>query len=85
MAHDAATIVSQRTSKELTKRDLVLVDSSLAEVNLTLWGTTAETFDGSDNPVVAVKGARVSDYNGVSLSSLSSSVIQVRNSFSLLS
>lgn len=46
-------------------------------MNLTLWGSTAETFDSSNNPVVAVKGAKVSDYNGVSLSALSSSVIQV--------
>jgi hypothetical protein len=34
-------------------------------------------FDPTGNPVVAIKGAKVSDYNGVSLSSLSSSVIQV--------
>ena len=76
-ASDPATIMSQRTQKEFTKRDLVLVDETATEVGLTLWGTLAETFDPSNNPVVAVKGVKVSDYNGVSLSALSSSVVQV--------
>ena len=55
-ATDCNTIVSSRTQKELKKRDIVLVDKSLTEVGLTLWGTTAENFDGSSNPVVAIKG-----------------------------
>ena len=76
-ATDVATITSSKTGKELIKRDLVMVDKSLTEVNLTLWGTTAEKFEAEGNPVVAIKGARVSDYNGVSLSSLSSTVVQV--------
>ena len=74
---DCATIVSSRTQKELTKRDLFLVDQSNTEVSLTLWGTKAETFESASNPVVCVKGAKVSDYNGVSLSTLSSSVVQI--------
>jgi ssDNA-binding replication factor A large subunit len=49
----------------------------MAEVNLTLWGAVAANFDPTGNPVVAIKGAKVSDFNGVSLSSLGSSVIQV--------
>ena len=53
---DVSTIMSQRMGKELKKRDIVLVDKSLSEVNLTLWGATAENFDGSHNPVVAIKG-----------------------------
>ena len=74
---DCNTIVSSRTQKELKKRDIVLVDKSLTEVGLTLWGTTAENFDPTGYPVVAIKGAKVSDYNGVSLSFLSSSVVQI--------
>ena len=58
---------------------MTLVDKSMAEVTVTMWGTAAENFDPSGNPVVAIKGAKVSDYNGVSLSTLASSVIQVRN------
>jgi replication factor A1 len=63
--------------QELRKRDVTLVDKSLAEINVTMWGTTAENFDPSGNPVVAIKGCKVSDFNGVSLSTLGSSVVQV--------
>jgi len=66
-AGDVANLVS-RAGKELVKREITLVDRSATEVSLTLWGTTAETFDGVGNPIVAVKGARISDFNGVSLS-----------------
>lgn len=37
----------------------------------------ADTFDGSRQPVVAIKGARVSDFGGRSLSVLSSSTVVV--------
>ena len=37
----------------------------------------AEEFDGSSNPVVAVKGARLSDFGGCSMSVLNSSTLQV--------
>ena len=63
--------------QELRKRDITMVDKSLAEINVTIWGTAAENFDPTGNPVVAIKGAKVSDYNNVSLSTLGSSVIQV--------
>ena len=35
----------QKLKKELKKRDVRLVDQSLTEVNLTLWGKQAETSD----------------------------------------
>ena len=76
-AGDVATITSQRTGKELRKLDLTLVDKSLTEVNLVLWGSNAENFDGASHPVVAVKGCKVSDFNGVSLSAMGSSTIQI--------
>ena len=50
---------------------------SFAEISLTLWGKTAESFDPSGNPVIAIKGCKVSDYSGVSLGALSSSIVQV--------
>ena len=37
----------------------------------------AEEFDGSSNPVLAVKGARVSDFGGCSLSLINSSTLQI--------
>ena len=70
----------QKTSKnkELKKRVVVLVDQSLAEIGLTLWGSVAEKFDPEEeHPVLAVKGAKVTDYSGISLTALASSVIQV--------
>jgi len=66
-AADVMNIVS-RAGKELTKREIFLVDKSQKEICLTLWGTTASNFESSGNPIVAAKGCRVSDFNGVSLS-----------------
>ena len=42
-----------------------------------LGGAEAEGFDGSNFPVVAVKGARVSDFGGWSLSTLMNSLLIV--------
>eukprot|EP00092_Neocalanus_flemingeri_P017032 GFUD01018420.1.p1 GENE.GFUD01018420.1~~GFUD01018420.1.p1 ORF type:complete len:627 (+),score=162.12 GFUD01018420.1:60-1940(+) len=64
---DLTNLVS-RAGKELTKREITLVDRSATEVSLTLWGTTAENFEGAGSPIVAAKGCRVSDFNGVSVS-----------------
>ena len=57
---DCVTGTSSKTGKEYKKRDLVIVDKSLVEVRLTLWGTNAETFEAEGNPVVAVKGKFIS-------------------------
>jgi replication factor A1 len=62
------TNIVTRAGKELIKREITLVDRSATEVLLTLWGMSATNFDGSGFPVVAVKGVKVSDYNGVTLS-----------------
>jgi len=64
---EAQDIVS-KAGKELTKREIVLVDQSAAEVSLTLWGETAKRFDGSNQPVIAVKATRVSTFSGCTLS-----------------
>jgi len=76
-AGEVATINSSKTGKELRKLDVTLVDKSMTEINLTLWGAQAENFDGSGNPVLAIKNVKVSDFNGCSISSLGSSTIQV--------
>ena len=76
-AGEVATITSQKSGKELRKLDVTLVDKSLAEINLTLWGSQAESFNGAGNPVVAIKNVKVSDYNGCSLSTVGSSTIQI--------
>lgn len=75
--HDLSHVVMRSTGKELTKRDIQIVDTTAREVQLTLWGTQAEVFDGSQQPVVAVKGAKLSEFNGRSLSVLGSSCVQI--------
>lgn len=74
---DLSHVTLKASGKELTKRDIQIVDTSTREVRLTLWGTQAEAFDGSQQPVVAVKGVKLSDFSGRSLSCLSSSCLQI--------
>lgn len=76
-AGDVQTFIARTTNKELTKRDITLVDQSKKEVNLTLWGGEAQKFEASGNPIVAIKGAKVSDFNGRSLSCAMSSTLQI--------
>ncbi|CAF3183622.1 unnamed protein product [Rotaria sp. Silwood2] len=68
------TIVSKTSQKEFNKRELLLVDEN-ASITATLWGQQAEDFDGSSNPVLAFKGIRIGDFNGRTLSTLSSTLI----------
>ncbi|KAM7398140.1 hypothetical protein PAMA_006158 [Pampus argenteus] len=75
-AEDVSRITT-KASREVTKRALSLIDTTGKVVTVTLWGEEAEKFDGSGNPVVAIKGARLSDFGGRSLSALFSSTIMV--------
>ncbi|XP_054857924.1 replication protein A 70 kDa DNA-binding subunit [Eublepharis macularius] len=74
---DDRKIIVKASNREVSKRNIHLVDMSGKMVTVTLWGAEAEKFDGSRQPVVAIKGARVSDFGGRSLSVLSSSTIIV--------
>ena len=56
---ELATIMI-KTGKELTKREVTLVDRSATDVTMTLWGTTAENFDGSNHPILAAKNVQIS-------------------------
>lgn len=72
-ANDVSTVTGKQSKKEISKRDVQLVDQSGMVVNLTLWGSDAETFNADGNPVLACKGCRLSDWGGRSLSVLASS------------
>lgn len=72
---DVGTVTGRQSQKEITKRDISLVDQTGMSVNMTLWGNEATNFNGDGNPVMAVKGARLSDYGGRSLSVLASSQV----------
>jgi len=71
---EAATITS-KAGAELTKRDITIADDTGSSITLTLWGEFASKkdseFDG--NPVLAVKGVKLSDFNERSASTLNSS------------
>lgn len=74
---DLSSVTSKRTGEEIIKREICIVDTSNTSVAVTLWGKTAEGFTHAHTPVVAVKNALTSDFNGVSLSVGSASTMQV--------
>ncbi|KAJ1528713.1 hypothetical protein ONE63_007106 [Megalurothrips usitatus] len=61
---EVVTFVAKTSNRELKKRDVTIVDRTNTAVNLTLWGQDAEEFDGSCQPVVAVKGGKVNEFQG---------------------
>ncbi|CAK1580169.1 unnamed protein product [Parnassius mnemosyne] len=75
---DIQELTQRSTGRLLKKREITLVDSSGGAVVLTLWGSEAEKFDGSTNPVIAAKGARLTEFNGSkSLSCLASTMLRL--------
>ncbi|KAF5306707.1 hypothetical protein FQR65_LT07262 [Abscondita terminalis] len=75
---DILTFQARSTGRELKKREVTLVDQSNTGIALTLWGSEAENFDGSSQPVVAIKGAKVGEFGGgKNISTLISSVMKV--------
>lgn len=77
-AGEVVSLTARTTNRELKKRDITLVDRSLTAVTLTLWGSQAEEFRGDTQPVVAVKGGKVSEFGGgKSVSLFNSSVLQI--------
>ena len=61
---DLQVVQAKSTGRELKKRELSLVDQSNSGISLTLWGTEAESFDGSSQPILVIKGARVKEFGG---------------------
>ena len=71
-------------NEEIQRRDVVLVDDTNKTVTLTLWNALAVE-QGAQlatmaAPIVAVRGLRVTDYNGVSLSTVARSELFVEPS-----
>jgi replication factor A1 len=69
---DVVEVPSKNTGKVYPKRDLTIVDDTLHQVRLTIWGDTANKFETPLESVIAFQSARVSDFNGRSLSLLAS-------------
>ncbi|CAJ0956924.1 unnamed protein product [Ranitomeya imitator] len=74
---EVAKVTIKSNNREVSKRTIHLMDTSGKVVSTTLWGEDADKFDGSRQPVVAIKGARLSDFGGRSLSVLSSSTFMI--------
>lgn len=63
-AGDVMQFTARSSGRELKKREITIVDSSNAAVQLTLWGDDAQNFPAATNPVIAIKGARVNEFGG---------------------
>ncbi|KAL5110312.1 Replication protein A 70 kDa DNA-binding subunit [Taenia crassiceps] len=74
---DVSTITVRSSQREVQKREVGLVDESGCLVRLTLWGQEAIGFDGSNHPALVVKSAKLSDFNGRSLSTTAQSSVIV--------
>jgi replication factor A1 len=78
---DVQQLIQRSSGRELLKRDVNIVDDSGTMVSVTLWGKQAEDFVGSDdssnNVIIAIKNARIGEFNGgKNLSLIHSSIIE---------
>lgn len=67
------TSITTKKGTPFEKRDISLVDDTGYSIRATLWGDKATQFDTNPGTVIAIKGAKVNDFNGRSLSLLNSS------------
>ncbi|OWZ15637.1 DAN Replication protein [Phytophthora megakarya] len=70
--------ITSKAGKQLFKRDISLVDDSNAEIKCTMWNESAkEDCSSWLNQVLAIKGCRVSEFNGRSIGTTSGSSFTV--------
>lgn len=58
--------INTKRGAQLAKRNITLVDSTMASIELTLWGKFAETFNTDD--ILAAQGVKVSEWGARTLS-----------------
>ena len=51
------------------RRNIVIVDQTKYTVSISLWGNNAKIDDYSEGDIIAIRGAKVSDYSGKTLNS----------------
>ncbi|KAK9828112.1 hypothetical protein WJX81_005736 [Elliptochloris bilobata] len=75
------SVKRQRDGTELARRDITLADQSGKTVTVTLWGRSAEEsgaeLEALPHPLVSISQCRVTDYNGVSVSTITRSAIAI--------
>lgn len=69
---EVSTMTSKKDNRELTKRDLQIVDQSKKIVNMTLWGQLAKDFN-TETVVIAARQVRIGDFQGKNLSTIGGS------------
>lgn len=76
--------ITKRDGTETQKRSMIIRDDSGRSIELTLWGASATgapgdqimaVLAGGAHPVLAIKNARVGDFNGKTLSTVGSSTV----------
>ena len=61
---ESVTFHKTKWQPELLKRDIEMVDGTNLVAMVTLWGVHAEKTNVSNNPVLVIRGAKVSEYGG---------------------
>lgn len=76
---EMTSITVKRTNQQVNKRTITIEDHTGADIEVSLWGERAAQVEGwtqhMQYPVIAVKGAKVTSFNGHSLSTVAGSVI----------
>ncbi len=78
--------ITTKKGDETRKRGILLRDQSGGSIELTLWGLQVSDpgdaiysmVQNAERPVLAVKCARVGDFNGKTLSTVSSTVLRLQ-------
>lgn len=70
-------ITAKATQKQIKKRELTIADRSQYQVRVTLWGRQAENWDENNASIVALKGAKVGDFGGRTLSVSGQTVVSI--------
>ncbi|CCH45720.1 Replication protein A 70 kDa DNA-binding subunit [Wickerhamomyces ciferrii] len=60
--------ITSKAGRAYDRRDITVVDDSQFAISVGLWNKTALEFDTPEGTVIAIKGAKVSDFNGKTLS-----------------
>lgn len=78
---EAVTVTIKSTGRDTAKRNITVGDDSGCSIDLTVWGEKAQRIGDEvklkDHPVIFAKGCRLGDYNGRSLSTAGSSLVEV--------
>jgi len=69
MAVGAADEIRLKSGEMKNRRNITFIDHSNHSIEMTLWGDQATNFKPVEGDIVAVRGARIGEFNGKNLSS----------------